>query len=401
MPTLAPSSRRTPATSKCSAMARRTRGGDRHAGGRRLDRAQEDRELVAAQARDGVVLAEQAREALAHLAQHLVAVVVAEGVVDLLEAVEVEQHDRDAGLGAARRRAIACWVRVRKRTRLGRPVSASCRARRSAMSAWRPARWTAIMGRASSGSSTGAESSASTASGARPSRMPSVADWRMSSEEIWSRRRVPDVTAMAPATRPVLTTKKTSAAARMAGTSAALKCWWWGRTPAATRTPPAAAMARHVLRDVEGAARRALAIDDVAQRGGGGHRDGGRGQAGGEQQREGEGGRRSDLALPGAELDRDELADDDGAEQDPHAHRAVVDERRSVEGGDVDEQPEPRRDDGGDVEAGAHVQRATGGGTGGRSRGRPASGAPRCDRFSSTCARCGSCPRRALRCAAP
>ena len=73
--------------------------------------------------------------------------------------------------------------------------------------------------------------------------MPSVADWRMSSEEIWSRRRVPDVIAMAPATRPVLTTKKTSAAARMAGTSEALKSWWWGRTPAATRTAPAAAMA--------------------------------------------------------------------------------------------------------------------------------------------------------------
>ena len=186
-------------------------GRDRDAGGRRLDRAQEDRELVAAQARDGVVLAQQAREALADLAQHLVAVVVAEGVVDLLEAVEVEQHAPRRRCRRARRLWIACWVRVRKRTRLGRPVSASCRARRSAMSAWRPARWTAIMGSARSGSRTGAESSASTASGARPSRMPSVADWRMSSEEIWSRRREPVVSAMAPATRPVLTTKKTRA----------------------------------------------------------------------------------------------------------------------------------------------------------------------------------------------
>ena len=75
-------------------------GRDGDAGGRRLDRAQEDRELVAAEARDGVVLAQQAREALADLAQHLVAVVVAEGVVDLLEAIEVEQHHRDAGPGA-------------------------------------------------------------------------------------------------------------------------------------------------------------------------------------------------------------------------------------------------------------------------------------------------------------
>ena len=111
------------------------------------------------------------------------------------------------------------------------------------MSAWRPARWTATMGSASSGSSIGAESSARTASGASPRRMPSVVDWRMSSDEIWSRSRVPDVTAMAPATRPVLTRKKTAAAARMAGTSAALNASWCGRTPAATSTAPAAAMA--------------------------------------------------------------------------------------------------------------------------------------------------------------
>ena len=74
--------------------------------------------------------------------------------------------------------------------------------------------------------------------------MPSVADWRMSSEEIWSRRRVPDVIAMAPATRPVLTTKKTSAAARMAGTSAALKSCVVGQDARGERgLPPAAAMA--------------------------------------------------------------------------------------------------------------------------------------------------------------
>ena len=38
-----------------------------------------------------------------------------------------------------------------------------------------------------------------------------------------------------------------------------------------------------------------------------------------------------------------------------------MDERRSVESGDEDEQPEPRRDDDGDVEAGAHAQKDHGG----------------------------------------
>ena len=244
------------------------------------------------------------------------------------------------------------------------------------MSAWRPARWTATIGSASSGSSIGAESSARTASGASPRRMPSVADWRMSSDEIWSRSRVPDVTAMAPATRPVLTRKKTAAAARMAGTSAARTPRDAGSTPAASEDAAGGGDGEHVLRDVEGAARRALAIDEVAEARRRGHRDRGGGQARGQQQGEREGGRRSDLALAGAELDRDELADDDRGEQDPHAHRTVVDEVRAVEGGDRDEEPEPRRDDSSDVEAGAHVQGGGGERTDGRSRRRPAGGAP-------------------------
>ena len=129
----------------------------------------------------------------------------------------------------------------------------------------------------------------------------------------------------------------------------------------------------HVLRDVEGAARGALAIDEVAEPRGGGHRDGGGGQARGQQQREGEGGRRSDLALAGAELDRDQLADDDGAEQDPHADRAVrgraptpwrtATETRS---------PSPDAMTACDVEAGAHAQRG-----GWREDGRAIAEAPR------------------------
>ena len=186
-----------------------------------------------------------------------------------------------------------------------------------------------------------------------------MADWRMSSEEIWSRRRRPVVIAMAPATRPVLTTKKTPAAARIAGTSRALKSAWWGSTPAASSTPPAAAVASDVLRDVEGAARGALAVDEVAEPRGDRDGDGGGGQARGQQQREGEGGRRSDLALAGAELDRDQLADDDGADQQPHADRAVADEVCAVHDRERDEQSEPRRDHGTDVEAGA--QRSAGG----------------------------------------
>ena len=100
MPTLAPSSRRTPATSKCSAMARRTAAATATpAAGvstarRRIANSSPPRRATVSSS------PQQAREALAHLAQHLVAVVVAEGVVDLLEAVEVEQHDRDVGPGA-------------------------------------------------------------------------------------------------------------------------------------------------------------------------------------------------------------------------------------------------------------------------------------------------------------
>jgi hypothetical protein len=63
---------------------------------------QDQPELVAAQPRDRVVGAQGLAQALGDDAQHLVAGVVAEGVVHLLEAVEVRQHDR-APLGRAQR----------------------------------------------------------------------------------------------------------------------------------------------------------------------------------------------------------------------------------------------------------------------------------------------------------
>ena len=64
-----------------------------HAGHRR----QQDGELVTAEATDGVHVAQGRPEPRPHLAQQLVAVGVAEAVVDLLEAVEVDQQQGDLG----------------------------------------------------------------------------------------------------------------------------------------------------------------------------------------------------------------------------------------------------------------------------------------------------------------
>ena len=56
---------------------------------------QEHAELVAAEAGDGVGLAQARDEALAHELQQHVAVVVAERVVHALEPIEVEHHQRE------------------------------------------------------------------------------------------------------------------------------------------------------------------------------------------------------------------------------------------------------------------------------------------------------------------
>jgi hypothetical protein len=67
-----------------------------------LEAVEEDDELVAALARDGVLQADALGEAPRHLPQQLVADVVAERVVDVLEVVEVDEEHRDLALGALR-----------------------------------------------------------------------------------------------------------------------------------------------------------------------------------------------------------------------------------------------------------------------------------------------------------
>jgi hypothetical protein len=80
------------------------RVGDLHALGGRRGGAHQDAELVAAEAGDGVARVEQLGEPAGHLAQDLIAVVVAERVVDVLEAVEVDEHHDDGAIAAVRGR---------------------------------------------------------------------------------------------------------------------------------------------------------------------------------------------------------------------------------------------------------------------------------------------------------
>jgi hypothetical protein len=68
---------------------------------------QQDGELVAAEPGDGVAVAEDRPQARAHLAEQLVPVRVPEAVVDLLEAVQVDQEQGDlAGRAAGRGQAL-------------------------------------------------------------------------------------------------------------------------------------------------------------------------------------------------------------------------------------------------------------------------------------------------------
>ena len=86
---------------------------------------QQQRELVAAEARDDVAVAHHVgRQARGHGLEQAVAEGVAENVVDILEAVEVEDDHRHAAAG---RGGQADRVRTasRKRARLGMPVRRS------------------------------------------------------------------------------------------------------------------------------------------------------------------------------------------------------------------------------------------------------------------------------------
>ncbi len=73
--------------------------GDGLEGGGAGDVPAEDGEFVAGETGDGVVRADGVLEPGRDCAQELVAGVVAEGVVDGFEAVEVDEQDADAGAG--------------------------------------------------------------------------------------------------------------------------------------------------------------------------------------------------------------------------------------------------------------------------------------------------------------
>ncbi len=72
---------------------------------------QQDRELVAAEPREHVGLAHAAGKQLGDPDDHIIAGLVAERVVDVLEVVQVEHQQRALGAVAARQRR----VRVRAR----------------------------------------------------------------------------------------------------------------------------------------------------------------------------------------------------------------------------------------------------------------------------------------------
>ena len=63
---------------------------------------QQQRELVSAQARDGVLGAQAPGQAMAHFHQKPVADLLAQRVVEDLEAIQIEEEDRQVGAGALR-----------------------------------------------------------------------------------------------------------------------------------------------------------------------------------------------------------------------------------------------------------------------------------------------------------
>ena len=189
-------------------------------------------------------------------------------------------------------------------------------ARRRLTSACAPARWTASSGSASSGTRASEELTARTASGARPRRMASVTVWRMSSLENSSRIREPDVSAMTVDTIPVFTTKKTPPARSAATTSIASNVAVARAAGEELEDEAARADREHVLAEVERPGDEALAVDAVRDRARDDLRQHRRADAAEQHQREHEGRRRHELALAAAELDGQDLADDDGDPED-------------------------------------------------------------------------------------
>ena len=85
---------------------------------------EDERELVAADAREHVGLAQHLPQGVADAHQQGIAGGMAERVVDALEAVEVEQHERCRATVAARPADLAIELLL-KRRRLKSPVSGS------------------------------------------------------------------------------------------------------------------------------------------------------------------------------------------------------------------------------------------------------------------------------------
>ena len=84
-----------------------------------------DDELVAAEARRGVLVPQAVREPLGNRRQQQVADRVAERVVDVLEAVEIEEQHGDLAVAAGARGRSPARRDRRTSVRLGSPVSAS------------------------------------------------------------------------------------------------------------------------------------------------------------------------------------------------------------------------------------------------------------------------------------
>ena len=97
MPMLASTCTRMPPTPKERSSAARSRS-PVGAGAGLVAGVEDDRELVAAEPRQGVARPQRLLQARADLAQHLVARRVPERVVELLEAVEVDQQQRDVAV---------------------------------------------------------------------------------------------------------------------------------------------------------------------------------------------------------------------------------------------------------------------------------------------------------------
>ena len=106
---------------------RRIAPAPRRARPRRRRAAHEDAELVPAEPRDGVAPAQHRLQPVRELDAAAGRRAVAEGVVDLLEAVEIHEQHRDCEPSFSAT-PIACSTSCPKQARLGRPVRSSCSA---------------------------------------------------------------------------------------------------------------------------------------------------------------------------------------------------------------------------------------------------------------------------------